>query len=305
MLALVTSAKPPHAELTDMPDPDPLPSQALVEVRAVSLNRGETRRLASSEPGTLTGWDLAGVVRRAAADGSGPAEGTRVVGLMSSGAWAQLAAVRSDWLAELPDAVSFEQAAALPVAALTALRALEIAGFVLGKHVLVTGASGGVGRFALQLAKLAGAYVTGIARRQEGLRELGADDVRAEIDLDGPQFDVVLDAVGGSVLGAALQRVKSRGVVINFASTSGEPVSYPTRELFARAPGARLYGLYIFEELERTGTAAADLRRLANLIAAGRLDPQIHHTASWREAGAAIEALLDRRVNGKAVLSVD
>ena len=305
MLALVTSAKAPHAEIKEMPDPEPLPGQALVEVTAFSLNRGETRRLASSEPGTLTGWDLAGVVRHAAADGSGPAEGTRVVGLMSSGAWAQLAAVRSDWLAELPDAVSYEQAAALPVAALTALRALEIGGFVLGKHVLVTGASGGVGRFALQLAKLAGAHVTGIASRQQGLRELGADDVHADIDLDGPEYDVILDAVGGPVLGAALRRVKSRGVVVNFASTSGDSVSYPTRELFARAPGARLYGLYIFEELERTGTAAGDLRRLADLIAARRLDPQVDHTASWREAGAAIEALLDRRVNGKAVLTVD
>jgi NADPH:quinone reductase-like Zn-dependent oxidoreductase len=305
MLALVTSATPPHAELNEVPDPEPLPNQSLVEVKAFSLNRGETRRLASTEPGTVTGWDVAGVVRRAAADGSGPAEGSRVVGLMRAGAWAQLAAVRSDWQAELPDAVSFEQAAALPVAALTALRALERGGFVLGKRVLVTGASGGVGRFAIQLARLAGAHVTAIARRQEGLRELGAEDVQAEIDLHGPEFDVVVDAVGGPVLGAALRRVKSRGAVINFANTTDDPVSYPTRELFGRAPGARLYGLYVFEELERTGTAGTDLRRLAEMVAAGRLDPQIHHTASWREAGDAIEALLDRRVNGKAVLRVD
>ena len=170
MRALVSSATPPHVELADVPDPQPLPFEALVAVRAISLNRGETRRLETLEPGTVTGWDLAGVVVRAAADGSGPPEGARVVGLMPSGAWAQLAAVRSDWLAELPDGVSFEQAAALPVAAVTALRALELGGFVLGKRVLVTGASGGVGRFAIQLAKLAGAHVTGIARRTEGLR---------------------------------------------------------------------------------------------------------------------------------------
>src|SRR5262249_11783931 len=101
MRALVSSATPPHVELADVTDPEALPNQALVSVRAISLNRGETRRLETLDPGTVTGWDLAGVVARAAADGSGPPEGARVVGLMQSGAWAQLAAVRSDWLAEL------------------------------------------------------------------------------------------------------------------------------------------------------------------------------------------------------------
>src|SRR6201995_4401659 len=260
MRALVSSATPPHIELADVPDPQPLPSEALVSVQAISLNRGETRRLETLEPGTVPGWDLAGVVQRAAADGSGPPEGARGVGLMQSGAWAQLAAVRSDWLAELPDAVSFEQAAALPVAAVTALRALRLRGFLLGKRVLVTGASGGVGRFAIQLAKLAGAHVTGIARRTEGLAELGADEVYAELDTKGPDFDVALDAVGGPVLGAALQRVAPGGIVGTFAPTVTEPVSSPTRALFGRAPGARLYGLYVFAELEYTRTCSADLR---------------------------------------------
>lgn len=305
MRALVASPDPPHVELSEVAEPEPLPHQALVEVRAISLNRGEIRRLSSSEPGTVTGWDLAGVVRQGARDGSGPREGARVVGLMNPGAWAEQAAVRSDWLAELPGGVSFEQAAALPVAALTALRALEVGGFVLGKTVLVTGASGGVGRFAIQLAKLGGAHVTAIARRTDGLRELGADEVQSELEPEGREIEVIVDAVGGPVLGAALQRVAPGGTVVNFAATTPEPVSYPTRELFARAPGARLYGLYIFSELERTRSCSADLGRLAALIAAGRLDPQIALSASWREVGRAAEALLDRRVNGKAVLTVE
>jgi NADPH:quinone reductase-like Zn-dependent oxidoreductase len=306
MRALVSLQSPPYAELKDgLPDPEPLPDQALVDVRAFSLNRGETRRLQTLDPGTVTGWDLAGTVRRAAADGSGPTEGARVVGLVPQGAWAELAAVRTEWLAELPETVPFEAAATLPVAGLTALFALEIGGFVLDKRVLITGASGGVGRFAIQLAKMAGGRVTAVARRTEGLVELGADEVAAEVDLEGPTFDVVIDAVGGPVLGEGIRRVKPGGTVISFASTIPEPVTYPSRELFARAPGARVYGLYVFSELEHRRTGSADLRRLADLVADRGLDPQIDLTLSWSEAGRAIEALMDRRVNGKAVLTVD
>jgi NADPH:quinone reductase-like Zn-dependent oxidoreductase len=305
MRALVSKQSAPYAEFAEVPDPLARHDQALVDVQAFSLNRGETRRLESLEPGTVTGWDLAGVVRQAAPDGSGPPAGARVVGLVSAGAWAELAAVETDWLAELPAAVSFEQAAALPVAGLTALRALELGGFLVEKRVLVTGASGGVGRFAIQLARLAGAQITALARRTEGLRELGADVVIEQIDLDGPTYDLIVDGVGGGVLGAAIQRVAPGGTVVSFASTVPDPVSYPARELFAGAPRARVYGLYIFAELQHTQSGSSDLRRLADLIAAEKLDPQIDLTLSWSDAGEAIEALLDRRVNGKAVLRVE
>ncbi|MGZ6597325.1 MAG: zinc-binding dehydrogenase [Solirubrobacteraceae bacterium] len=305
MRALVASAGQPGVEISEVPDPRPGPDEALVEVSAVSLNRGEVKRLERSESGAVWGWDLAGVVAESAADGTGPQTGARVVGLMLRGAWAERAAVKTEWLAELPDTVTFEQAATLPVAGLTALRALELGGFVLGKRVAVTGASGGVGRFAIQLANVAGAHVTAVARRTEGLAELGADELQTELETEGPTFEVIVDAVGGPVLGAALQRVAPHGTVVSFAATTTEPVSYPTRSLFGRAHGATLHGLYIFDELEHTRTGSADLRRLADLIAADRLDPQIALTASWSDAATAIEALLDRRVNGKAVLTVD
>jgi NADPH:quinone reductase len=303
--ALVASAGQTGVEITDVPDPQPAPDQALVEVRAISLNRGEVKRLEQSEPGAVWGWDLAGVVVEPAADGSSPEAGAHVVGMLLRGAWAERAAVRTEWLAELPDGVTFEQAATLPVAGLTALRALELGGFVLGKRLLITGASGGVGRFAIQLAALAGAHVTAVARRTEGLAELGADDVLTELANEGPTYDVILDAIGGPVLGAALQRVAAHGTVVSFAATTTDPVSFPTRAFFGRAHGATLHGLYVFDELEHTRTGSADLRRLADLIAAGRLDPQIALTASWTDAASAIEALLGRRVNGKAVLTLD
>jgi NADPH:quinone reductase-like Zn-dependent oxidoreductase len=304
MRALVSSTEPPHAELADVPEPSPLPNEAVVSVSAISLNRGEVRRLERMEPGTIAGWDLAGTVNRPADDGSGPQAGARVVGVKQAGAWAERVAVATEFLAELPEGISLEQAATLPVAGLTALRALEIGGFVLGKRVLVTGASGGVGHFALQLASLAGAHVTGVARRAEGLRELGADEVVSELEPEGETFDVILDAIGGPVLGTALQRVAPRGTVVSFAATVPEPVSYPTREHFSRAPGAVLHGLYIFDELDHTRSASPDLRRLADLVAAGRVDPQVGLSLPWSEAAEAIAALLDRKVSGKAVLTL-
>jgi NADPH2:quinone reductase len=306
MRALVADRSAPSGvSLREAPDPRARVDEAIVEVRAVSLNRGEVRRLPMREEGTIPGWDIGGVVRQAAADGSGPQEGTRVVGLADEGAWAELAAVPTSRIAPLPDSVSFEAASTLPVAGLTAVRALEVGGPLLGRRVLVTGAAGGVGRFAVQLAHRAGAHVTGVVRDAErgaGLKELGADELISELTPEGEPFDLLLDSVGGASLAAAFTRVGRKGTIVTFGASSPEPTTFKTETFYNRG-GPRLYGLRVFHELEFHGSGQRDLALLVSELAAGRLDPGIGFTGSLWEPDDALQALLDRQVPGKAVLS--
>jgi NADPH2:quinone reductase len=216
MRAIIVDPSAPAAlRLADVPEPVSGPSQVLLEVHHASLNHGDLNDARSGRvaPGGVLGSDAAGVVAHAAADGRGPAAGTRVVTL-APGAFAERSAVEVGALAEVPPSVDLAEAAASPVAGVAALRALRAAGAVLGKRVLITGASGGVGRFAVQLAAHAGAHViasVGSVARGEGLAKAGADEVVVGLDGVDQPVDVVLDNVGGPQLVAAWEQARGGG----------------------------------------------------------------------------------------------
>jgi NADPH:quinone reductase len=291
-----------NLRISDVDEPVAAAAEALIEVRATALNFGEVHWIdRMRKPGEVPGWDTAGVVAQAATDGSGPPVGSRVVGFNGAGGWAQLRAVPTENLAVLPDSVDFGQAAALPVAGVTALQALRALGPVVGRRVLITGASGGVGRFGVQLAARAGAHViaaVGSAARGEGLAQLGAAEV--VVGLAGvaePVFGV-LDNVGGPLLAEAFSLVADGGSVQSIGMASGQPTTIDFEA--ERQVGVRKR----LEPFTVRVPFGPDLAYLVELLEAGEIDPQIGLRVSWNEVSEAAEALLERRVAGKAVLDV-
>jgi NADPH2:quinone reductase len=293
---------PANLRLTEVQEPVAAESEALIDVRATALNFGEVHWIdRMRKPGEVPGWDAAGVVIQPAADGSGPEVGSRVVGFDGAGGWAQQRAVPTENLAVLPDSVDFGQAAALPVAGVTALQALRALGPVVGRRVLITGASGGVGRFAVQLAARAGAHViaaVGSVARGEGLAQLGAAEVVVGLtDVTEPVFGV-LDNVGGPLLAEAFSLLDDGGSAQSIGMASGQPT---TIDLEAE----RQFGVRKRLEPFTVRTPfGPDLAYLVELLETGAIDPQIGLRLAWDQVSEAAAALLDRRVAGKAVLDV-
>jgi NADPH:quinone reductase-like Zn-dependent oxidoreductase len=304
---VVDPEAPGRLVIRPVAEPVPDRGEAVVRVRAISLNRGEVRRSGMAPAGWRPGWDLAGEVERAAADGSGPRAGARVVGLLPEGAWAERVAVPAHALAELPAKVTLAQAATFPVAGLTALHALTKRGLLLGRRVLVTGATGGVGDFAVQLARLGGAHVTASARRADqtaALRQLGAHEVVVGDEIPAsPKYDLVIESVGGRTLGTALAALQRDGVCVTLGVSASAEVTFDTRTFFATGRST-LYGFYLFTELGNE-PASVGLRRLADLVASGQLAPHISLERPWKEIAQVAQDLMARKFPGKAVLTVD
>jgi NADPH:quinone reductase len=304
---------PAKLRLAEVADPIVADFQALVGVQALALNYGELHYIDQiRRPGEVPGWDSAGVVLQAAADGSGPPAGSLVVGSCppggsrvdgsdGTGGWAQRRAVSTENLAVLPNSVEVGAAAALPVAGMAALQALRALGSVVGRRILITGASGGVGRFAVQLAARAGAHVIGAVgapARGAGLAALGAAEVVVGLDqLTEPVFGV-LDNVGGTLLPQAFRLLSDGGSLQSIGAATDPP---STIDFDAeRWTGIRKR----LEPFTLRPPFGPDLDYLLALLAAGQLDPQIGLRAPWEDISTAASALLDRQVAGKAVLDV-
>src|ERR1700757_1332828 len=304
MLAVVKtpSGKGP-IEIREVAEPQPAENEALLEVRAFSLNRGELRLLQIRPEGWRPGQDISGVIIRAAANGSGPKAGERVVALTDNAGWAERAVVPAHRMAALPGHVLIEEAAALPVAGLTALRTLRHGEPLLGKRVLITGAAGGVGHLATQIAARSGARVTAVVGGPGRGRHLrGADEIVEGIDQARGNFALILESAGGSSLAGAISRIEPNGTIVVFGNSSGEPTPFSFRDL-AEHPNARIQGFSYFTS-EAEERFAPDLALLVSLVADGSLKPHlVEHR--WRELAQIGPQLRDRQIRGKAVFHID
>ncbi|MFD7455239.1 zinc-binding dehydrogenase [Kitasatospora sp. NPDC059827] len=288
----------------EVAQPQPGPGEVLVKVEAFSVNRGETFQLEAPQPGWRPGKDVAGLVVQAAADGAGPAVCRRVVAHPPAGGWAEYVCVPVGSVAELPDGLDAVRAAALPLAGLTALRLLRTVGAVAGRRVLMTGASGGVGHYFTELAAAAGAeltVVTASPERGRRLAELGAAEVVHDLGEARGPYDVVLESTGGANLPVALARLARRGTLVWFGQASRTPV---TLDFFDFFKGPESATLRHFHYADSDVPYGADLATLVRLVAVGRLTPEIGRTAPWADTATTLTDLRDRRIRGKAVLTL-
>lgn len=257
----------------------------------------------------VRGMDVAGVVTAVGARVTRFRPGDEVYGTCETGAFADYTTAREQRLAVKPTNISFAQAAAVPVSGVTALVSVRDGGRVQpGQRVLITGAGGGVGSFAVQLVKAAGASVTGVCStsKVDLVRSLGADDVidytQQEIDRDGARYDVVIDTAGNRPLSLLRRAATPRGTI---ALVGG----YPKGRVmggYQRQMAAPLISLFMSQRLTGvTGVVRAGrLEELTRLIESGEVTPAVGGTYALADAPEAIRDLVASRFPGKLVVTV-
>ncbi|HEY2534826.1 MAG TPA: zinc-binding dehydrogenase [Xanthobacteraceae bacterium] len=305
MLAVINT--PGDAEpvaLGEVEEPNPAANEALVQVAAFSLNRGELAQLSRLERGWRPGQDMAGTVLRQASDGSGPPAGARIMGLTEEAGWAERTPVRTDRMAVISDDTRFEDAAVLPIPGLTALRALRRGGLLLDKKVMITGATGIVGSLAVELATLAGARVTAVARPEASsqLRDRGASEVIEAPTATARRFALILESIGGASLKGAMERIAPAGTIVVYGNTSREPTPFDFRN-FGSAQNARIETLFHYS-VEPPSAFAGDLCYIAERLEARQITPVISGEHDWSELPSVVTELTTGRFRGKHVFRI-
>jgi NADPH:quinone reductase-like Zn-dependent oxidoreductase len=303
----------------DIDTPTVAGDEVLVRVHAASLNFADRAAL-HGIPGlirlpmglrrpkaTVLGRDIAGTVEAVGASVTRFQVGDAVLGEMEQRGFAEYVAAKERYLVAKPAGVTFEQAATLPVAGTTALQAMRLGAVGRGRTVLVNGATGGVGPFAVQLAKNLGAEVTAACRTRnvDFVRSLGADhviDYTGEDVTAGPgRFDVILDLRGDHPVSRFRRALTGRGTYIASTGSGGRLVGPIPRLITALVlspfVGQTLRGLAARRNLD-------DLAHLAELVASGRLTPTIERTYPLAETADALRFVESEHPRGKIVLTV-
>ncbi|WP_103937541.1 NAD(P)-dependent alcohol dehydrogenase [Thermomonospora echinospora] len=309
--------------LKDVAEPDIAPDQVLVRVRAASVNPYDWRHagadpmlarlsigLRRPKPGLILGADLAGVVERVGEEVTGLQPGDEVFGEVSLGSFAEAVAVPQDRLAVKPARLTFEQAASVSMAAHTALQGLRDDGRIsAGQRVLVNGASGGIGTFAVQLAKTFGAEVTGVCstRNVELVRSLGADDVvdytREDFTARQGRYDLLMDIVGDRSLAKLRRPLTSRGTLVLVGGISARGgLLGPAAQMLRGA----LVSPFVRQRITgvRWNPNSADLQFLAGLMEKEQLTPVIDRTYPFAEIPEALHYIKRGHARGKVAITL-
>jgi NADPH:quinone reductase-like Zn-dependent oxidoreductase len=309
---------PDVLRIDDLAAPVPAPGEVLVRVRTAAVNPGDgylvrgvpyvTRLMALRGPRQrVPGTDVSGEVE-AVGDGVTRFEPGDPVFGFGQGTFAEYVTVPEAALAPKPASVTFEQAAAVPTAAFTALQGLRDRGRIRrGQRVLVVGASGGVGTFAIQIAKAFGAHVTGVCstRNIDLVRSAGADDVvdytREDFARGPGRYDLVLDMVGDRPLSAAVRALTARGTYVVVGAPAARSLTGMGRFMAAlvRSPFTRRRLRPLF-----SAPSGEDLAALADLLAAGRILPVIDREYDLHDVAGALRHVEAGHARGKVVLTV-
>jgi NADPH:quinone reductase-like Zn-dependent oxidoreductase len=326
--AIYTRYGPPDVvQMTDIEKPVPNDDEVLIRVRAAAVNpydwhfmRGEPYLVRIAAGGlrkpkdARLGADVAGEIEAAGRNITQFKPGDAVFG-SCHGAFAEYACASESNLAKKPDSVTFEQAASVPIAAFTALQGLRRGGLTKdgkmqpGQKVLINGAAGGVGTFAVQIAKSFGAHVTGVCSTSnvEMVRSIGADQVvdytQEDFTKGARRYDVVLDCVGNHSFSECRRVMNLRGIYVGAGGTTDNWMIGP----LTRAIKALVLSWFVSQKqvMVLAKPSKEDLTFMGELMAIGKVTPVIDKRYGLREVPEAVRYLEAGHARGKVVITVD